>query len=132
MRRRGGDIELAKQGRIVLDEANDDVDEGIDALFLQVISDAAKRAAAVYLVDSGVIRGKRRGNHMLAEAVILERAAGAFTVDVPAVPPEFRPVIFRACDLRQHALWLDGKYLNLTVTMIGLAAREYFPAGEFT
>ena len=126
---RGG-IELAEQDQILLGQAKDHVHEGIDALFLQVIADAAKRAVAVRFVGTDVVRRETGSNHVLAEAVILERAAGTFAVDGPALPSELRPVVLATRDLRQHPLRLDGKYLNLAVTMIGLAAREYLAAGK--
>src|SRR5579863_80333 len=68
---------------------------------------------------------------MLAETPILERRTGTFAIEILAMPRQFRPVVFRACDFCQHAPWLDDKNLNLAVSMIGLAAREHFCPCKF-
>ncbi len=127
-----GRIELAEQGWIALDQIQDHLDQNIDTFFLQVIPDTGKRARAVALAVREVIRRQSGGHHMLAKAKILERRAGTFAVNVLAVSPQFRPVVFRARNLRQHAPRLDGKNLNLAVTMIGRAPREHFRARKLT
>ena len=101
-------IEFAEQGRIPLDQIHDHLDQHIFTLFLQMVADAGKRAGAVRLVGAQVVRRQRRGHHMLAEAPVLPGRTGALAVNILTVPFEFRPVVFRARHLRQHAPRLNG------------------------
>ena len=123
-------IELAKQRWIPLRQIHDHLDKGIDTLLLQMFTNPGKRAETIRLVSTQVVRRQCRGHHMLAEAPILERGTGAFAVKILAAPCEFRPVVFRARDLRQHAPRLNDENLNLAAAIIGLAASEYLRAGK--
>ena len=123
-----GRIEFAEQRRIPLDQIHDHLDQYILTLFLQMIADAGKGAGPVRLVGAQVVRRQRGGHHMLAEAPILPGGTGALAVNILPLPFEFRPVVFRARHLRQHAPRLNGQNLDLAVTIIGLAARKHFLA----
>jgi hypothetical protein len=129
--RRRCHIEPAKQRRVPLGDLHDHCHEGVDALRLQMIANPAEHAGAVglCLAAEGIGRERHR-DHVLAEAPVLECAAGARAIDLLAAPGEFRAVVFRACDLRQHPLRFDAENDDMAGATIVLAARERFCPGQ--
>ena len=74
------------------------------------------------------IGGKRGRNHVLAEPPVSKSRTGALAADILAASGDFGTIILRARDLRQHPPRFDGKDLDLAVTKVVFAAREYLIA----
>ena len=70
------------------------------------------------------VRGQRSRNHMLAEAIVVERRTVALAADRFALAEEIDAVVLRPLNLRQHAPRLDGEDLDAPFPMIGFAAGE--------
>ena len=123
--RRGGDLKLAEQGWIALDELDDHRNERCARLILEVGADAGECAGAARLdLGTDFIRGQRGRDHVLAESVVVERGTVALAADRFALAEEIDAVVLRSLDLRQHALGFDGEDLDAPFPMIGFAAGE--------
>ncbi|MBP6769030.1 MAG: hypothetical protein KA171_14715 [Reyranella sp.] len=127
----GGDIELAEQGRVSLGEFDDHLDQGIDALLLQMGPDAVENGWPLLAVVGYIVGGEAGRHHVLAEAPIAEGRARAFAADLLAAFRQNGAVIFRASDLGEHSVPFDRQKVDLPVAMVFLAPREHFGAGLF-
>ena len=130
LKRGGGHLEPAEQGRVALGQGHDHPGQSVDALGFEMIPDAPERAAAVRpIAVTGRVGGQRRRRHVLAKPPVPEGRTGALASDVrapPGAPPgDHGAVILASRDPGQHAIRLEAQNFDLPGAKIGLGAGKH-------
>jgi hypothetical protein len=121
---RRSQLQPAQQIAVLLRQLQDQLDQGVDALVLQVSPYPREHGDTLAPILARGVDRQRDGDHVLAETRFRESRTIAFAAERLPAPRDRRAVVFRARDLRQHALGFEDKDFHPAVAMIGLAARE--------
>ncbi len=122
---RGGScqIQLAQQDRVGFGLCQNDLDQGFGTLLAQMGRDARKYVIPLRYGIKRICR-ERRGDHVLAEAPILERWAGAFSADVFSPTGNDGAIILRPGYAGQDPLSINTENLYGAIRAVSLSPFE--------